>query len=49
MEKKIGEIKELLENTPISDLPDVIQEFKQDERNGVIKLLDKYTTKYFNF
>lgn len=46
MEKKIGEIKELLENTPISDLPDVIQEFKQDERNGVIKLLDKYTTKY---
>lgn len=46
MEKKIGEIKELLENTPISDLPDVIQEFKQDERSGVIKLLDKYTTKY---
>lgn len=46
MEKKICEIKELLENTPISDLPDVIQEFKQDERNGVIKLLDKYTTKY---
>lgn len=45
-EYKIGQIKEILENTSLELLPTVIDKFKTDTRQGVIKLLDKYMKSY---
>ena len=45
-ELKIGQIKEILDNTSEEKLLSAIEEFKGDERQGVIKLLEKYTKAY---
>lgn len=45
-ELKIGQIKEILDNTSEDKLLSAIEEFKGDERQGVIKLLEKYTKAY---
>lgn len=45
-ELKIGQIKEILDNTSLELLPNEIDKFKDDTRQGVIKLLDKYTKTY---
>ncbi|NLL93905.1 MAG: ribonuclease HII [Clostridiales bacterium] len=42
MERKIGDIKTILEQCDISTLDKVLDEFRTDERKGVIKLVDKY-------
>lgn len=46
MSVKINEIKEMLENTPINDIPLRLQDLKDDDRAGVIKLMEKYKKKY---
>lgn len=43
--RKIGEIKELLERAEISELPGVLEAFSDDERSGVVKLLERYRKK----
>ncbi|NLG03585.1 MAG: ribonuclease HII [Clostridia bacterium] len=40
-ELKIGEIKKIFEETPVDQLQEVITRFKQDERQGVINLIQK--------
>ena len=45
-EYKVGQIKEILDNTLLEELPVVIEKFKDDTRQGVIKLLDKYQKTY---
>ena len=46
MSLKINEIKEIFLETPIEEIPDKINIFKNDERSGVAKLLEKYEKKY---
>ena len=46
VELKIGQIKEMLDNTSVDLLPTVIEKFQDDTRQGVIKLLDKYRKAY---
>ena len=41
-ELKIGQIKEILDSTPVESLPTQIENFVADTRQGVIKLLEKY-------
>lgn len=41
MKKSIGEITELFKQADIENLPAFIEEFKDDERNGVKKLVEK--------
>ena len=43
---KINEIKDIFEKTPVNDIPLRAAEFKDDERAGVIKLVEKYNKKY---
>lgn len=38
--KKIGEIKALLMDTPVEELSSFIAEFEKDERSGVVKLVE---------
>ena len=45
-ELKIGKIKEILDNTPVEVLPEEIKKFESDTRQGVIKLLEKYSKTY---
>ena len=45
-ELKIGQIKEILDNTPVEVLPEEIKKFETDTRQGVIKLLEKYNKTY---
>lgn len=42
---KISEIKNILDNTPVTELVNVIEQFKSDEREGVQKLLVKSQSK----
>ena len=46
MSLKINEIKEIFSETPIEEIPDKINIFKNDERSGVAKLVEKYEKKY---
>lgn len=46
---KIGEIKDILEASSMMGLPVAIERFKSDERQGVVKLLDKYTKVYAKY
>ena len=41
-ELKVGQIKEILESSPVELLPSKIENFETDTRQGVIKLLEKY-------
>ncbi|MCR5667225.1 MAG: ribonuclease HII [Eubacterium sp.] len=43
---KIGEIKELLKNTPNEQLPVFIEEYEVDERGGVQKLVEQAHKRY---
>lgn len=45
-ELKIGQIKEILDNTPVEVLPSELDKFKDDTRQGVIKILEKYKKTY---
>ena len=45
-ELKVGQIKEILESSPIELLPSKIANFETDTRQGVIKLLEKYRKVY---
>ena len=48
-ELKIGQIKEILDNTPVEKLPTQIKKFEADLRQGVIKLLEKYNKIYNSY
>lgn len=45
-ELKVGQIKEILESSPIELLPSELANFETDTRQGVIKLLEKYRKVY---
>ena len=45
-ELKIGQIKEILDNVSVEELPLELEKFKADTRQGVIKLLEKYKKTY---
>lgn len=45
-QKKISEIKSAFEDAEIMDIPKVAELFKNDERQGVIKLIEKYDKVY---
>ena len=47
--RKIGEIKELLEKAEVTKLPEVLEAFSDDERSGVIKLVERYRKKYDDY
>ena len=42
---KINEIKEIFEKTPVDDIPKTAAAFKDDERSGVVKLVERYEKK----
>lgn len=46
MEEKICEIKARLENTEEKDLPEVLSIYRKDNRNGVMKLVERFDKKY---
>ena len=46
MEQKIGEIKGLLEQTALQDLPQILANYRKDSRNGVMKLVERFYKKY---
>ena len=46
VELKIGQIKEMLDSTPVEALPSEIKKYENDDRQGVIKLLEKYNKTY---
>lgn len=46
MSLKIGEIKEIFMETPIEEIPEKVNIYKEDERAGVIKLVNQYDKKY---
>lgn len=48
-ELKIGQIKGILENTEVTKLPDVMEQFKSDSRQGVVKLIEKYSKTYNSY
>ncbi len=43
---KINEIKDIFEKTPVNDILLKAEEFKDDDRAGVIKLVEKYKKRY---
>ena len=47
--KKISEIKAAFEGASIENIPLVCQQFKDDERQGVIKLIEKYDKIYVKY
>lgn len=49
MEQKIGEIKEILKNTNVENLPCVLKTYREDERSGVKNLVAKYDKYYEAF
>lgn len=48
-ELKIGQVKEILENTEVTKLSDVMEQFKGDSRQGVVKLIEKYGKIYNSY
>lgn len=48
-ELKIGQIKEILENTDVILLPEVLENFKSDSRQGVVKLIEKFSKVYCSY
>ncbi len=48
-ELKIGQVKEIFENTEVTKLPDVMEQFKGDSRQGVVKLIEKYGKIYNSY
>lgn len=46
MEQKISEIKKLLEETEIENLPHILAIYQKDNRNGVMKLVERFDKKY---
>ena len=49
MELKISEIKQELSETSIDKLSDVINKYRNDERLGVIKLIQKFEKDLNNY
>ncbi len=47
--KKISDIKAAFEEADIKDIPSVCQRFKDDDRQGVIKLIEKYDKIYAKY
>lgn len=47
--KKISDIKAAFEEVDIKDIPSVCQRFKDDDRQGVIKLIEKYDKIYAKY
>lgn len=45
-EIKIGEIKKILESVSVEEIPSIVSRFEDDERAGVVKLLEKYNKIY---
>lgn len=41
-----NDIKEVLENTDVEKIPEVLEKYKSDNRKGVVKLLGKHETRY---
>ncbi len=48
MPQSISQIKQMLDTTEVSNLPQAIEEFVLDERKGVIKLLESAKKRYEN-
>lgn len=46
MEEKICEIKVRLEKTDVKDLPQILAIYRKDNRNGVMKLVERFDKKY---
>lgn len=46
LERKICEIKTLFEKTDIEKLPQVLAIYREDRRNGVMKLVERFDKKY---
>ena len=46
MSYAIGEVKQILNETPVEKLPEVIAMFVQDERSGVVKEVQKANNRY---
>jgi ribonuclease HII len=49
MRYKIHEIRNVLEHVKLEDLPQTLEPFRSDEREGVIKLIKQYDKKYENY
>lgn len=49
MEQKISEIKKILEETEVIDLPKILPIYQKDSRSGVIKLVERFDKKYRNY
>ena len=48
-ELKIGQIKDILENTDVIQLPEQLEQFKSDSRQGVVKLIEKFQKIYNSY
>lgn len=48
-ELKIGQIKDILENTDVTQLPEQLEQFKSDSRQGVVKLIEKFQKIYNSY
>lgn len=48
-QEKISEIKRAFEEADVTDIPRVCEMFKNDERSGVIKLIEKYDKIYVKY
>ncbi len=46
---KIADIKAIFENTSVPELPQVCDRFREDERPGIQKLVDKYDKVYIKY
>ena len=46
---KIADIKAIFENTTVVELPEVCNKFREDERPGIQKLVDKYDKVYIKY
>ena len=44
-----NEIKEILENTDVEKLPEVLENYRSDTRKGIIKLIEKQELRYKKF
>ena len=42
MEKKIADIKKELELADISNIDDILNQYREDTRSGVVKLIARY-------
>ena len=48
-ELKIGQIKDILENTDVTQLQEQLEQFKSDSRQGVVKLIEKFQKIYNSY